>query len=128
MPTPDPLAELATMTDPRAMRRLVLEALAARAEEAHAERVERDARDPLGAETPSRLAVVVAVIDDASAYYSNMTARGGTLEDYREIAADTYRYAEEQIPSLIASVMTPEQRSRAYARVVADMRGPSDED
>lgn len=126
MATPDITAEIidaqiAATDDPQAMRALVLEALAGRAEECHARHV------AAGLEVPTRLAAVVAVIGEASAYWAVESSHGLDVAGYRELADDTDRIIGAHIPGLIASAMSPEQRARERAQVVADMRGPSDD-
>lgn len=113
--------DLTNIHDPQAMRRVVLEALAERAEADHARRV------ALGMEAPTRLAVVTAVIVEAAAYWSVESSHGLDVAGYRELADDAYRVIGEQIPGLIASAMSPEQRARERAQVIADMRGPDDD-
>lgn len=121
MTTLDITTQITATDDPNAMRRLVLEALAARTEERHARLLALDL------EAPARLAAVVAVITEASAYWALESARTTTTAEYREIAADMYQVIGDQIPGLIAAAMSPELRARVRAQVVADMRGPSDD-
>lgn len=113
--------DLTNIDDPQAMRRVVLEALAERAEADHARRV------ALGMEAPARLAVVVAVIVEAAAYWAVESSHGLDVAGYRELGDDAYRVIGEQIPGLIVSMMSPEQRARERAQVIADMRGPDDD-
>lgn len=113
--------DLTNIDDPQEMRRLVLEALAELAEAGHARRVALDM------DAPARLAAVVAVIVEAAAYWAVESSHGLDVAGYRELADDAYRVIGEQIPGLIASAMSPEQRARERAQVIADMRCPDDD-
>lgn len=88
--------DLDQIDDPQAMRALVLEQLAEQAETEHSRIV-----DLHGADAPTRLAAVIAVIDEASAYWTVEQHGPMTVGDYREIAADMHRVVTEQIPSII---------------------------
>lgn len=113
------------LNDPQAMRLLVLKELVKRAEERVAE-LER-----LDLDRPDRRDAIVRVLDEANAYWSLETARTAvpTLDEYREIAEDTYRLTVEQMSGLVVSAMTSEQLRRARAQVIADIvRGPGDDE
>lgn len=118
---------MSTTTDPRhAIRAAVLAECVTLAETAHT-----TLADLYGAAAPTREAAIVAVLDEAHAYWS-VNGRDWrevqTVEAARELADDLRDAMTEQARSIVFDLVDEATRRRAFASVVADMRGAGDDD
>ncbi|GEL19325.1 hypothetical protein [Pseudonocardia asaccharolytica] len=117
-------AEITATDDPAVMRRLATAALIPHAEAA-AERATRI----YGDDAPTRDEVIAAVMIEAAAWWTVETSYTHTSADeYRQDAHDLHATILEQIHTIAAQLVPVTTHRRVSAEVIADVRGPGDED
>jgi uncharacterized protein YbaA (DUF1428 family) len=81
-----------------------------------------------GTDAPTRELAIAAVLSEAMAYWAVELAPGEGIEGYHEVSDALASYLAEQARSIVFALVPRAVRDRARAQVIADMRGPGDDD